>query len=268
MIPCDDRSVLASRAGMYREAPPIAALRAHFSHVWTNTVPGDRPIRASVVPDGCVDLLWRDGRFVVVGPDVSAANPILSPGTVVGLRFRPGAAASWLGLPLDEIVGCERPMTDFWKSKAAEVADRLGGLAMPRELVSVFQQIMSGLAAGFEAPPPEASAIFGLLKSENDNGEGRVAYLRDRLDMSERTLRRWSRRYFGYGPKTLDRVLRLQRFQNLAKCETSDPLAGLAVEAGYADQAHLGREVQALCGMTAGEFVRQLAPPPNGRVLA
>ncbi len=99
MIPGDERLVLASRAGRYDEALPIPALRAHFQCSWTNSVFGPRAARIAVVPDGCVDLLWRNDRFVVVGPDISAANPVLSPGkTVVGLRFRPGAAARWLGL--------------------------------------------------------------------------------------------------------------------------------------------------------------------------
>jgi AraC-like DNA-binding protein len=72
-------------------------------------------------------------------------------------------------------------------------------------------------------------------------------------------LRRQCNELFGYGPKTLDRILRLQRFQALARTEADEGLACLALRAGYADQAHLTREVQSLCGMTAGEFVHQLA---------
>jgi AraC-like DNA-binding protein len=57
----------------------------------------------------------------------------------------------------------------------------------------------------------------------------------------------------GYGPKLLQRVLRFQAF--LAACGDAAPgLAELAVEAGYADQAHLGRETRALAGLTPTEL--------------
>lgn len=41
-------------------------------------------------------------------------------------------------------------------------------------------------------------------------------------------------------------------------CFRHEAFANLAIDAGYADQPHLSREVHALCGMTASEFVRQL----------
>ena len=91
--------VLAKVAGDYREAPPAAALREHFQCLWIHATPRDRVTQIVVVPDGCVDLLWQEGGLFVVGPDVTAARPPLAPGTtVVGLRFRAGAAAQWLGL--------------------------------------------------------------------------------------------------------------------------------------------------------------------------
>jgi AraC-like DNA-binding protein len=62
---------------------------------------------------------------------------------------------------------------------------------------------------------------------------------------------------FGYGPKTLDRVLRLQRFLALGRAEPAAGLARLAADAGYADQAHLGHECRALAGATPGELIAQ-----------
>ena len=68
-----------------------------------------------------------------------------------------------------------------------------------------------------------------------------------------------SRRRFlaavGYGPKMLERVLRLRRFL-AGGLGGSDGLARAAVEAGYADQAHLSRECRALTGLTPGELLR------------
>ena len=53
------------------------------------------------------------------------------------------------------------------------------------------------------------------------------------IGMTERTLRRLSVAEFGYGPKTLARILRLQDL--LARIGGGNSLAGLAAEAGFAD---------------------------------
>lgn len=53
----------------------------------------------------------------------------------------------------------------------------------------------------------------------------------------------------GYGPKTLARVLRFQRFVRSADAAPERSLAELALDAGYADQAHLTREFTRLAGL-------------------
>lgn len=66
------------------------------------------------------------------------------------------------------------------------------------------------------------------------------------LGFSERQLHRRCLPVFGYGPKTLTRILRMRRAVDLARRGT--PFAAAAATAGYADQAHMSREVRALNG--------------------
>lgn len=72
--------------------------------------------------------------------------------------------------------------------------------------------------------------------------------------LSERQLHRLSLDAFGYGPKTLTRVLRLVRALDLAR--SGMPYAQVAARAGYADQAHLAREVKSLAGGPDGGAAR------------
>ena len=58
----------------------------------------------------------------------------------------------------------------------------------------------------------------------------------------------------GYGPKTLQRVLRFGRA--LAALDAGVDLARLALEAGYADQAHLTRECTRLAGAPPAALAR------------
>lgn len=80
-----------------------------------------------------------------------------------------------------------------------------------------------------------------------------IAATADRLGLSARQLHRRSLTAFGYGPKTLARVLRLQRALALARAGV--PFAETAARSGFADQAHLARDVRELAGMPLGELL-------------
>jgi AraC-like DNA-binding protein len=92
----------------------------------------------------------------------------------------------------------------------------------------------------------------------------RVDALGAALGVSERQLRRRFADAVGYGPKTLARVLRFQRFLTLSR--NGDDLARLALDAGYADQAHLTRETRRLAGRTPLELVLARAAPAGERL--
>jgi AraC-like DNA-binding protein len=228
--------------------------------MWTNSIPDDHVGPISVVPDGCVDLLWREGALRVAGPDVKAATPVLQPGaTIVGVRFRPGAARNWLGLPMSEIVGLQINLAELWGRQAREISDRMGQASTTEEQSALLQSELLRLMPEKEEPARDAAIVFSLMQRDAAEPGTKISIILDRLDTSERTLRRRCREHFGYGPKTLDRILRFQRLLSLAIASRGTALSGMAYDVGYADQAHLSREVRDLTGLSARAFVRQLA---------
>src|SRR5436853_382613 len=74
------------------------------------------------------------------------------------------------------------------------------------------------------------------------------------LGISEGRLRRRFQSAAGYPPRTVARVLRLQRFLSLAERDGRD-LARLAADAGYADQPHLTRDCTRLTGLPAAALL-------------
>jgi AraC-like DNA-binding protein len=76
--------------------------------------------------------------------------------------------------------------------------------------------------------------------------------------MSESQLRRRFRAATGFGPKTLHRILRFQRFLALAGQHEhpSEQIALLASAAGYTDQSHVTRESVRLAGLTPRALLR------------
>jgi AraC-like DNA-binding protein len=251
----DDGPPSAS-TGDYCEATPTEALRRHFRCAWSHRVAADHAGPITVVPDGCVDIVWRGGLLQVAGPDIEAALPEPPAGSLIlGMRFAAGAAARWLGLPMSELVGRQVPLAELWGRRAGELADRIGAARGPDQQLRQFEAGLASQAGAIETPPDDMAFLFAALA----RGPVSVDVLADRLALSPRTLRRRSCEAFGYGPKTLERILRFQRFLRLQRAR---PLAGLAeigLAAGYADQAHLSREVRSLSGLTPGELRRRFA---------
>jgi AraC-like DNA-binding protein len=68
---------------------------------WTASVEGTH----TLVPDGCVDVLWTSqGSMWVCGPETQAWTPTLPAGTrAVGVRYRPGVIADVLRVDVGEL---------------------------------------------------------------------------------------------------------------------------------------------------------------------
>jgi transcriptional regulator GlxA family with amidase domain len=95
----------------------------------------------------------------------------------------------------------------------------------------------------------------------NANGLRHVNGLGDVIGISERQLRRRFHATVGYSPKTLARILRLQRMLALvARGELPRVgLAGIALAAGYADQAHMTAECTRLAGKPPARLIASRA---------
>jgi AraC-like DNA-binding protein len=211
-----------------------------------------------ITPDATIDLQWIAGALRVAGPDRTPQTENLSAGDIViGFRFHPAAASAWLGLPLVELTGQRLPLEDLWGKRARRLASRI-------HVSNSLQDLLSSLDAALaeENLSNQAStamrAAYGLLEDGVAPEAPLVPWLMRVLDMSERTLRRRFDESFGYGPKTLDRILRYRRFQRLSS-QSRSPTAILASEAGYADQAHLVRESRRLTGSTPRQIERILS---------
>ncbi|MGK6315921.1 helix-turn-helix domain-containing protein [Neorhizobium sp. DT-125] len=247
-----DMPVLAMCAGSYREQPLTGPLARLFRCVWSHRLPQDFAGQAAVVPDGCSDLIWTGGRLMVIGPDRIAAFPALPSGeTILGLRFRPGAALRWLDVPLSELVGQAVPLREV-RSDVSAIEEQLAAEKDPGHRLKRLCAWAYGEAAAAADPRDDMEALFDRLSC------GTLRELSGDAALGERTLRRRSRDHFGYGPKTLERILRLQRFLRLLRRPASDNLAVLAYEAGYADQAHMTRDVKELTTLTPQDIRRQL----------
>ncbi|WP_236246165.1 helix-turn-helix domain-containing protein [Streptomyces sp. CC210A] len=221
----------------YRERPS----RLPGAAVWT--VPPGRAAHEvrPVLPDGCMDLLWSGGRLIVAGPDTRAYDPEGGGAAWAGVRFAPGDAPALLGVPAHALRDRRVALADLWPARrVAGLAARLDAAA---DAATALEDLALRLAAEAQRPDPLVRAVTARL----DAGWS-VAATAAWVGIGARQLHRRSLDAFGYGPKTLARILRLQRA--LALVRDGVPYARAALLAGCTDQAHLSREVRALTGTT------------------
>ena len=239
---------------MYAERPA----RLPGAVVWSRIVPRGGSL-APVLPDGCMDLLWSDGQLMIAGPDTVAHVVAAASGAVfAGVRFAPGTGPSIIGIPGDEIRDQRVPL------------DRVVGTATYRRATDVVAPAVrspAGRAALEAALESVATEWFRLASSPDPMMASIVAHLRagtsvaataDAVGIGVRALHRRCLPAFGYGPKTLAKIFRFTRALDLARVGT--PLATAAATAGYADQAHLSREVKALTGVPLRSLLASPAP--------
>jgi AraC-like DNA-binding protein len=234
---------------VYREFAPSRALYPLVACRWVRNVPEQGNEDSTLVlPDGCVDLLWRDDELVVAGPDQSAQPTPIRPGeTILGLRLRPGIAGTVLGMPASEVLDSRVPMEEVLGRQTSALAERLNESDGDESVFGLLEGLVASRLRGERLDP----LVLAATRRLGFPGS-RVDRLAEALGISERQLRRRFHRAVGYGPKTLDRVLRFRRFVSQAPAVAAGDgdLARIAADLGYADQAHMARDCQRLSGLS------------------
>lgn len=241
----------------YQQTRPIAAFRSLVDVYWINR-PGGVP-NVLVLPDGCTDLIFRGGKDsgrLFASALIEHPMPIggADAGWFVGVRFRPAMARAIIDIDPIDCRDREVPARAIEASFGA-LEERLMACASADQAFAVLTRAVDARLAqrdGAGAPRRVQEAIAALARGVAVHTVARAA------GMSERSLHRDLVRWSGLAPKPLGRILRMQRCLAALRAGRT-PLADLALRLGYADQAHMTRELKALAGITPGEVAREAA---------
>ena len=187
----------------YTEWPAPAALRDSVACLWAQ-VTGGADRAGLVLPDGRTDLIWTQGRGAsVAGPDTGPVPTTMAAGTVIlGARFRPSAGGPALGIPLSELRDQRVDLADLRPADAR----RLSAALDPQTAAARVLDVTGALPTRRAGPRRDRAAR--LLRDPQARAEDVAA----EVGLSMRQLRRRCHAAVGYGPKTLQRVLRFRRF--------------------------------------------------------
>jgi AraC-like DNA-binding protein len=202
-----------------------------------------------VIPDGCVDIVWvNDQAPHIAGPMTAPVFYSIDAGTaIVAVRLRPGVAHRLLRESAKALLNQDIPLRDLWPGKhAAPWEEVTAERSEPTKLAAIARAVSARLRTDGECDDFVMQAAAWMARHPFASLDELSGLSR----LSERQIRRHFDEAIGYGPKKLQRILRLQRLLWLASQQSAPApnLAQLSFAAGYADQSHMTRDVVALTG--------------------
>ena len=247
VIALDDRAKLATHAVDARLAEDVRCY-------WSLTI-AEPPGRIRVVPDGQVDLVFDldSGDSHIGGTREQSIVVAHERATrLLGVTLLPGAAAAFFGIPVSGLSADWQPLSSVIGAVAGQLASRLcaaGSMSVQLGLLEGFLLARLG-----RLEPRDPRVRRALLHIDDSHGRVDVARLGRESGASPRNLSRLFHTWVGMSPKRFARIVRVQAaLRRLA--EPSPPtLAALAAEIGFADHAHLTREIRAVAGAPPSEL--------------
>jgi AraC-like DNA-binding protein len=128
-----------------------------------------------------------------------------------------------------------------------------------RAIPSLAKALQSGAAAaGDPIPSAAVRALLGRVQTAVLGGERTVSGLARRCAVSRERVHRVLKQWLGMAPGDYLRAVRLHRAKQMVM--DGKPVATVAAECGFSDQAHFTRWFRRTFGYTPGDLVQAVSP--------
>lgn len=251
--------------GRYHPGERLAPFVEHF---WTVAWDVAEPEIAEVLPHPSVHLvLEAEGKSRVAGvPKGRFTTRLEGKGRVLGTKFRPGGFRPFLKAPVSTLTGRMVLPQEIFGPAADGLEERALGCADPVEAFEVVQTFLEGLRP---VPDPQAELAARIAERvATDREITRVEHVTAAFGLGTRTLQRLFSDYVGVSPKWIIQRYRLHEAAERIAADAPIDWPDLALDLGYADQAHFIRDFRRLVGTSPAEYAKGLrcpGPPASPR---
>lgn len=236
--------------------------------IWAVRAACDTDLSARVLPDGTTCLAFqRDGTVLrscdngwspwattcVSGPRTGSFDFTLNAaGRLLIVQLLPAGAMQVLGVPMSSLADTFEPLDAVLGSVSQEVSDFVLSDADDVSCVRTIERWLLDRIRTQRSICDVTDAVLQEVASRA--GNVRVDDLARQVNLSRRHLGRIMRERVGISPKLFARITRFDRAVQLARLQPVAPWARVALDVGYADQAHLSREFVELGGIRPSEL--------------
>ncbi len=255
----------------YRSRAPAPPLADFVEYLWyLSDVPTHA--RERILPSGTLELVVNldENEFRIYdlvntercrrfsGAIVSGAYrgffviDTLEHASIVGVHFRPGGAALFLGAPPGLLADDHVDLDALWGQQALEIRERL---CAAENLDRRFDILENALLARFHTARPRHAAVRVALERLGRTGAS-VSDVAATVELSHRRFIEVFTAEVGMTPKLFGRVRRFQRTMAVAQRSASLDWSRVALECGYFDQSHMIRDFVAFSGFSPSALQR------------
>jgi len=245
---------------MYETYPPPAELSRYVECFWHWKSESSSQENQLILPDAAPELIvhlgtvpsawskatgWQDQPQAFIYCAARRCLDLRVPASmdVFAVRFRPWGLSRFnlgkMSEMLDRAVSPAQGLEDLGP-RVVKAVESEGTDETRRGRVNEL------LLSELEIDSPRAGLISALIDALN-GAENPAQRLAAQLSRSSRTVRRLWRELVGISPRSYAKLMRFHRA--LAFVEQGQPLVAVAAECGYADQAHMGRQIRQLSGL-------------------
>ena len=192
---------------------------------------------------------WISGahwRFLVIDA--------LSHSSMIGVHFKPGGAAPFLGFPASEFAGRVIELDAVWGETAWDWREQLLAAPGPAEKFETLERLLSRKL--HQSRRPSNNAVAGALRRfMAEPGLPTIASVSSEVGFSHKHFIQLFRREIGLTPKLFCRVRRFQ--QALIEVQTRSKIswADIACSCGYFDQSHFVHDFVKFSGLNPSAYL-------------
>lgn len=210
----------------------------------------------SIIGADGAEIVLRAGEGFVGGP-AEATSISRALGAQAGMHiFMPlSSLAATIGAPVAEIANRAVALAEF--GRGARIGERLAEAADAEARFTLLDDYFTARFA--EAQESDRAVRWAMARLECE-APPPIATIAAEIGWSRKHLAQRFRAAIGLSPQSYRRLARFERLARAIEHNPGESLAMLAAGAGYADQPHMTREVQAFSAMTPAELRGRLLP--------
>ena len=185
--------------------------------------------------------------------------------SMIGVHFKPGRAAVFLGVPADELAGQVVELDAVWGDAIWDWRDQLLAARTPDSKFGILERLLSQRLAHNKLRQRHSNAIaWALDRYLAEPDLQTITSVSSRVGFSHKHFIDLFRQQTGLSPKVFCRVRRFQKVLFEVQTRAEIKWADVACSCGYFDQSHFAHDFNKFSGLNPSAYLgRCLEGEPN-----
>jgi AraC-like DNA-binding protein len=239
---------------------PSADLAPFVEHYWFVCWDVAEPRVAEVLSHPSVHLVLERGDSSVGGPALGRFERVITgKGRVLGTKFRPGGFRPFVDVPLTAFTDRKYPLKEVFGASCKGLESRALAHLDRDRLTDAIAAVEKFLRGRHPKPDPSIDLACRIAQRiATDRDMIKVDQIAHAFGLGKRQLQRLFSEYVGVTPKWVIQRYRLHEAAERVASSVAIDWSALALDLGYADQAHFIRDFKKTIGKSPAAYSKQL----------